>query len=220
MGFSNETFALLDDLKEHRDKAWFEANRKRYETSLLEPLRAAVTWVGPRLREVVEDIEIRPQVNKTLTRINRDMRFARGQSPYKDHMLALFYREGRKREDAQLFLGLQGQGAWCGLYAPTPLLSDGAPIARALASDARGVVATARAAGVGGALELIACRKYGEIDRILDPSSPESFTEGPHLCAREIISPKSVMVEGDGFCESVARTLLRLVPLWRLYCAD
>ena len=175
-----------------------------------------VRYVGPRLREVVPDLEIRPQVNKTLTRINRDMRFARGQSPYKDNMLALFYREGRKREDAQLFLGLQGEGAWCGLYVPTPLLSGEAPIALALARNPEAVRVTAEAAGVGSALDLIACKKYSEIDRILDPSQPANYSEGPHLCALEIVPPDQV--EGNGFYESVAQTLVQLVPLWRLYC--
>ena len=220
MGFSSETFALLDDLKSHRDKSWFDANRKRYESNLLEPLRAAVTYVGPRLQEVVPDMEIRPQVNKTLTRINRDMRFARGQSAYKDNMLALFYREGRKREDAQLFLGLQGEGTWCGLYVPTPLLGKDAPITRAVDKDGPGVVATAKAAGLGSMLDLIACKKYGEIDRYLDPGKPESFTEGPHLCALEIEPPDIAAVEGDGFYENVVQILTRLVPLWRLYCED
>ena len=218
MGFSTETFALLDDLKEHRDKQWFDTNRKRYEESLLEPLREMVRYVGPRLREVVPDLEIRPQVNKTLTRINRDMRFARGQSPYKDNMLALFYREGRKREDAQLFLGVQGEGAWCGLYVPALLLSSEAPIARALAKNPETVRVAAEAAGVGSALDLVACKKYGEIDRILDPSQPANYSEGSHLCALEIVPPDQVAVEGNGFYQSVAQTLVQLVPLWRLYC--
>lgn len=218
MGFSQETFALLNDLKQHRDKKWFDTNRKRYEKNLLEPLRDAVRHVGPRLQEIVHDMEIRPQVNKTLTRINRDMRFAKGQSPYKDNMLALFYREGRKREDAQLFLGLQGESAWFGLYVPTPLLSEDAPIGRALAKNPDTVRSVSRTAGIGSEFELIACKKYGEIDRILDPSVATNFSEGPHLCALKIVSPDEAAVEGTEFYESVAKTLMQLVPMWRLYC--
>lgn len=199
MGFSNDTFVLLQDLKEHRDKAWFDANRRRYENNLLEPLRSAVTYVGPRLQALVPDMEIRPQVNKTLTRINRDMRFARGQSPYKDNMLALFYREGRKREDAQLFLGLQGEGVWCGLYVPTPLLTEDSPIGKTLNRDGASVVEVAKSVGVGAKFELVACKKYGEVERILNPSKPENFRQGPHLCALKITSPNKAVAEGDAF---------------------
>ena len=218
MAFSTETFELLGDLKEHRDKAWFDANRKRYEANLLEPLRAAVEHVGPRLRESVPDMEIRPQVNKTLTRINRDMRFARGQSPYKDNMLALFYREGRKQEDAQLFLGLQCEGTWCGLYVPTPLLGEESPIRRAIVADGEAVVKTAKAAGVGKDLELIACKKYGQVDRTLDPGTARNYLEGPHLCALEILPPKEATATGEAYYDRVADVLTRLVPLWKLYC--
>jgi uncharacterized protein (TIGR02453 family) len=113
---SAATFAFLGDLSSPRDKPWFEANRARYEAHLLEPMRSLVATIGPRLKALIPDLECRPQVNKSLTRLNRDLRFARGQSPYKDHMLALFYREGRKKQDPQLFVGLQPTEVWVGLY--------------------------------------------------------------------------------------------------------
>ena len=61
--FSAETFRFLKDLGSPRDKKWFEENRERYEGSLLGPLRQAVTDIGPSLREVIKDCEIRPAVN-------------------------------------------------------------------------------------------------------------------------------------------------------------
>ena len=53
--FSAETFRFLDDLNAHLDKAWFEANRDRYESNLLGPLRSAVGDIGPALREHIPD---------------------------------------------------------------------------------------------------------------------------------------------------------------------
>ncbi len=104
-GFSSATFAFLEDLAAGRDRAWFETNRDRYQAQLLVPMRNLVSTIGPCLRRHIPDLECRPQVNKTLTRINRDRRFARGQSPYKDHILALFYRQGYKK-----LLGLYRRG--------------------------------------------------------------------------------------------------------------
>ena len=59
--FSAETFRFLDDLTVHRDKAWFETNRDRYEGNLLGPLRSAVDDIGPALREHIPDCEIRAE---------------------------------------------------------------------------------------------------------------------------------------------------------------
>jgi hypothetical protein len=63
---------------------------------LVKPLKGLVSEVAPTLKELNDSFEASPNTNKTLTRINRDMRFAKGQSPYKDHVLVLFYRVGRK----------------------------------------------------------------------------------------------------------------------------
>ena len=215
--FSAETFRFLDDLNAHRDKAWFEANRDRYESNLLGPLRSAVGDIGPALREHIPDCEIRPNVNRTITRINRDMRFARGQSPYKNNMLALFYREGRKKEDAQLFVGLQPDGVWAGLYVPPPLLSEDAPMAAALGRDAARVVALGREVGLGASTDLIACKKYGEIDRRLDATKAESFLAGPHLCALRTCEPAEVAADAPAFLDRTRALLVGLVPLWEVY---
>lgn len=215
--FSSETFRLLKDLTSPRDKTWFEENRSRYEESLLGPLRQAVTDIGPSLREVIEDCEIRPAVNKTITRINRDMRFAKGQSPYKNNMLALFYREGRKRLDAQLFLGLQPEGVWRGLYVPTPLLAPDAPMAEEIENDSQDVINLAQEIGLGADIDLVACKKYGEVDRTLDPAKAESFLEGPHLCALQTYESDEVAADPAAFILETRDLLVRLVPLWGLY---
>ncbi len=215
--FSAETFRFLKDLSSPRDKAWFEENRGRYEENLLSPLRQAVTDIGPSLREVIKDCEIRPAVNKTITRINRDMRFSKGQSPYKDNMLALFYREGRKRLDAQLFLGLQPEGVWRGLYVPTPLLGPDAPMAEEIENDSQGVINLAQEVGLGTDIDLVACKKYGEVDRTLDPAKAESFLEGPHLCALQTWEPDEIAADPAAFILETRDLLMRLVPLWNLY---
>ncbi len=215
--FSAETFRFLKDLSSPRDKAWFEENRGRYEENLLSPLRQAVTDIGPSLREVIKDCEIRPAVNKTITRINRDMRFSKGQSPYKDNMLALFYREGRKRLDAQLFLGLQPEGVWRGLYVPTPLLGPDAPMAEEIENDSQGVINLAQEVGLGTDIDLVACKKYGEVDRTLDPAKAESFLEGPHLCALQTREPDEIAADPAAFILETRDLLMRLVPLWNLY---
>jgi uncharacterized protein (TIGR02453 family) len=214
-GFSGETFAFLGDLSSPRDKAWFEANRARYEAHLLGPMRELVTAIGPRLAERIPELEWRPQVNKSLTRLNRDMRFARGASPYKDHMLALFYRVGRKKDDPQLFVGVQPRDVWVGLYLAPGFLAAGSPMARAVAETPEAVVALGRAAGLGRDLALGSCSRYGQIDRSLDGSEAGHYLAGPHLCALRTFTPDEAAA--PDFLDAAAVVLERLVPLWRAY---
>jgi len=216
-GLSADTFAFLDELSSPHDKPWFDANRARYEASLLGPMRSLVSAVGPRLQGQITDLECRPQVNKTLTRINRDMRFARGLSPYKDHMLALFYREGRKKEDPQLFVGVQPKAVWVGLYLSPPLLAPGSPMAQAVSDRPGEVVALGRALGVGGDLMLGSCSRYGEVEKSMNGEAAGHYLAGPHLCAMRTFTAGEVAADPAGFVESATEILGRLVPLWKTY---
>lgn len=214
---SCDTFAYLRELAAGRDKAWFETHRARYEAHLLEPMRALVGIVGARLREGIPDLECRPQVNKCLTRINRDMRFARGQAPYKDHMLALFYRVGRKKQDPQLFVGVQPGEVWAGLYLAPPFLAADAPMGQAVADRPDEVVALGQACGVGADLFLGACTRYGEVARRLDGGVADHYLAGPHLCAMRVFEPEEVASDRERFGDRAAALLWQLVPLWRAY---
>lgn len=49
MLFTPETLAFLRDLRAHNDRAWFEANRVRYEHHAKAPLAAFVGAFAPAL---------------------------------------------------------------------------------------------------------------------------------------------------------------------------
>ena len=215
--FSSDTFAFLAELADGRDKAWFDANRPRYEAHLLAPMRSLVSALGPVLQAQIPDLEYRPQVNKALTRINRDMRFARGASPYKDHMLALFYREGRKKEDPQLFVGVQPRDVWVGLYLSPAFLGLDSPMAKAVSDSPDEIVALGRGLGLGADLKLASCSRYGEIEQSLDGAAAAHYLAGPHLCALRTFTAEQVAGDSAGFVETAADILARLVPLWEVY---
>jgi hypothetical protein len=215
-GFSAGTFRFLAELGEGRDKEWFHANKARFQEVLVEPLKALVEEVGPSLLAMDPHFEVQPKTNRTLTRINRDMRFNPDRPPYKDHMLALFYREGRKRQDAQLFLGLQPSGAWSGLYVGGHLLGDEAPAAAGGVSLAD----LGRRCGVGRDYELCVCERYGEIHRILDGQRDEDYRTGPHLVVLQRRSPSEVEKLGPELTDDLAETFRRLYPLWLRYSGE
>ncbi len=83
--FSPATIAFLRGLKQHNDRVWFEQNRNRYETHLLQPCRDLATQLAPVLQLIDFSLETRPQVGKTISRIYRDTRFSKNKLPFRDH---------------------------------------------------------------------------------------------------------------------------------------
>lgn len=95
-GFPAETKAFLEGIAEHNDKAWFEANRALYEAGYVEPARAFIEEVGPRLKAIAPGVRYEGRVNGSIGRINRDVRFSKDKRPYKDH-LDIWFWHGEKR---------------------------------------------------------------------------------------------------------------------------
>jgi hypothetical protein len=132
-------------------------------------------------------------------------------------VLALFYRVGRKQEDPQLFVGVQPDQVWVGLYLSPALLKDDAPMAGAVAVAPERVVELGRSVGVGAELTLATCKRYGEIEHRPAGDSAADYLAGPHLCALRVLSPDEVAADGAGFVDQTGTLLTRLVPLWKAY---
>jgi uncharacterized protein (TIGR02453 family) len=102
-GFAKGTVRFLSGLRAHNEKAWFDAHREDYERDYLAPAQAFVETLAPRLRKVDPDVQAEPRVNGSIMRINRDIRFSKDKSPYKDHMDLWFWTGERKGWDSSGF---------------------------------------------------------------------------------------------------------------------
>ena len=71
-GFPREAFTFFEGLASHNNREWFQANKEVYERACRAPMQSLLAELAPTYG------------SGKLTRINRDMRFARGQSPYKN----------------------------------------------------------------------------------------------------------------------------------------
>lgn len=110
-GFSKETFEFFADLYMHNSVAWFNKHRGEYEQYLMNPARSFVVSIGPFIKFINPTLETEPKFNKTLVRLNRDMRFAK--KPYKDFFLIRF---GKTKWDSELFLYLDRNGMEIGTF--------------------------------------------------------------------------------------------------------
>jgi uncharacterized protein (TIGR02453 family) len=95
-GFQKQTLRFLEGLRANNDKEWFEAHRADYEAHFLAPARAFAEALAPRLRKIDRDVVVEPRVNGSIMRINRDIRFSKDKSPYKDHLDLWFWTGDRK----------------------------------------------------------------------------------------------------------------------------
>ncbi len=92
-GLSRESCEFLAELRANNNRTWFLENRDRAEELLLAPGRELVVELGELLRAARPDIIADPRTDRSIYRLNRDTRFSRDKTPYKEH-LALWWWEG------------------------------------------------------------------------------------------------------------------------------
>ena len=135
-GFPKDTVPFLRDLTENNTKEWFDENRDRYESSYMEPAKAFVKAIGPRLTELSPTVQAEAKVNKSIFRVNRDTRFSKDKTPYKNHIDMMFWDgEGRSRDCAGFFFRLTPQSVHLGAGKHMFAKSELALFRDAIASD-------------------------------------------------------------------------------------
>jgi uncharacterized protein (TIGR02453 family) len=103
-GFPAAGLTFLTELGT-RDKAWFDANRSRYDGDVVAPTRAFVRAIGEALgRSFAPNIVAQPKANGSIAPINNDLRFSPDKSPYKDHLLLRFWEGADKKTAPTLFI--------------------------------------------------------------------------------------------------------------------
>lgn len=87
-GFGKGLIPFFLDLRFHNHKAFMDENRERYLKEAREPFYRFIEAMAPYMEAIDPDFELRPA--KCLSRINRDTRFSRDKSPYRDHLWVAF----------------------------------------------------------------------------------------------------------------------------------
>lgn len=114
------TLKFLRSLQKNNNKAWFEKNRTDYEDakadflSMVEKLIPGIAGFDPAMAD---------QLAKHCTfRINRDVRFSKNKSPYKNNMAAYFNKAGKKGNGAGYYLHIEPGNSFAaaGIWMPEP----------------------------------------------------------------------------------------------------
>lgn len=114
------TLKFLRDLKKNNNKAWFDAHRTNYETAKADFASFIQLIID---RHGKKDGSIKElKAKECMFRINRDVRFSKDKSPYKNNMGASINRGGKKSVFAGYYFHCQPGEAFVGggLWIPMP----------------------------------------------------------------------------------------------------
>ncbi len=87
-GVPRDFFAFFRELAENNERAWFLANKARYEAVVVAPMRLLIADMSPRLWKISQHYVADPR--RSMFRIYRDVRFSKDKRPYKEHAAAQF----------------------------------------------------------------------------------------------------------------------------------
>jgi uncharacterized protein (TIGR02453 family) len=118
--FTRATFQFFRDLRRNNGKVWMDANRERYQQSVVQPFRRLLEEVSPAVLQLDARFDTSGRTGANFSRINRDIRFAKDKTPYRAQMYlkfsAPFPGEG---ETGQLYTGISADAVTAGfrIYA-------------------------------------------------------------------------------------------------------
>jgi len=122
--FTAATFKFQRDLAKNNNRAWFNANKQRYENVLRDPFLRLIEDMQAPLAKISTHYRADPRPSGgSLFRIYRDTRFRNDKTPYKTWAGARFGHERRREIEAPSFyLHIQQRDSFAGggLWHPEP----------------------------------------------------------------------------------------------------
>ena len=226
-GFPIDVLKFLHELAENNDKAWFDANKRRYTDGVIANVPAFVAALGSRLQaEISPKITYDTRTNGagSMMRIYRDTRFSRDKTPYKTNIAFAFWEGARKKMENPSFgfqFGTSGAGLYGGAWGfPKDMLDA---YRNAVADDVLGPQLEAAIASVqsAGGYE-ISGDKYKQMPRGFDPEQPRAellkykglYAMSPQFDVQIVTTPELVDVCFE-HCKNMAPLQQWLVRLDR-----
>jgi uncharacterized protein (TIGR02453 family) len=118
--FSERAFVLLAELKADNSKAWFDDHRNEIRLELLQPFVSLLDALTERLSTTPHPLQ---GSERTMFRMNRDVRFSKDKSPYSTHVSGVLSQSGSKKDlDGIAYLHLDQSGGFAavGWYNLSP----------------------------------------------------------------------------------------------------
>ncbi len=116
------TLKFLEELKGNNSKAWLDDNKKAYEdvkNDILTLTAELITTLSDT-DTTIANAYLDPK--KCITRLNRDLRFAKDKTPYKTDYYIVLNKNGKNSPSAFYFLHIEPKNCFVGggVYNPQP----------------------------------------------------------------------------------------------------
>lgn len=113
-GFTDETFEFFMAIKFNNNMEFFHSNHDWYVRAVREPALQLAAELSDVIERMDDDLERRP--NKVVSRINRDIRFSKDKSPYRDYIWLAFRKPGmRHGTTLGVYFDISADGASYGM---------------------------------------------------------------------------------------------------------
>ncbi|MBQ8081045.1 MAG: DUF2461 domain-containing protein [Clostridia bacterium] len=100
-GFTEDTVRFFLDIRFHNETGFMHAHHDEYVEKVQKPFYALIEDLSPGMLKIDPDMETRPV--KCLSRINRDTRYTKDKSPYRDHHWIAFRKSGVDKNGRPFF---------------------------------------------------------------------------------------------------------------------
>jgi len=112
------TLRFFRDLSRHNHKEWMDANRERYRSDVVQPLRALLAALAPAALKLHPGFDTSGRTGVNFSRINRDTRFANDKTPYRTQMYLTFPDPAAaEAATTQLYVGISAESVTAGFRA-------------------------------------------------------------------------------------------------------
>ena len=112
---TRDTFRFFRELARNNRTEWMQANRERYQECVVQPLRRLCEELAPAVLRLDPRFETSGRTGANLSRINRDIRFAKDKTPYRAQMYLKFSAPfGGGGEAGQLYTGISAKTVTAG----------------------------------------------------------------------------------------------------------
>ncbi len=117
--FTQRALDFLYHNRLNNSSEWYRQHKADYEAYLLQPFKQLVTDLAPTMLAIDDKLIVEPKVDRSISRIYRDMRLVRDGYRYRDKMWALFVRDKKLYNGLPAFyfeLSPYGFSYGCGYY--------------------------------------------------------------------------------------------------------
>jgi uncharacterized protein (TIGR02453 family) len=201
---SDESYRFMADLYENNNKQWFDANRKRYEQHVRNPMKALAEDLEDPVSLLLPEFSGKAKIS----RINNDIRFSPNKPPYKEHVWISFGSGIGPCSD--IFAAIDQHGWTCGVGINDPKREGMENWRQNLLKYTNLWRNYAQALGIGNEVKIFASNPY---KKPLYPDIPDDLLEFIQPRGIWIVDASRIKFERSEV-EEFFRGVCKLLPIY------